>query len=78
MERFNRHLGAGGLLGDGVRLLRFGRGVDNRRLREEVGFEPHYDAVGAVRDLAAKLRGRSLGPNLHLGTLAGRLTGVGS
>ena len=77
MERLGRRIGAGGLLGDGVRLLRYGRGVDNRRLREEVGFEPRYDAVAAVRDLAAKTRGRRLGPELHPGALAGRLTGVG-
>ena len=44
------------LLGDGVRLLRYGRGVDNRRLREEIGYEPRYDAVAAVRDLAARGR----------------------
>jgi hypothetical protein len=29
MERLAGRLGAGGLLGDGVRLLRYGRGVDN-------------------------------------------------
>ena len=45
-----------------MRLLRYGRGVDNRRLREEVGYEPRYDAVGAVRDFAAKTGGRRLGP----------------
>ena len=43
-----------------MRLLRYGRGVDNRRLREEVGFEPRFDAAGAVRDFAAKQQGRRL------------------
>ena len=57
-----RRLGAGPLYGDGVRLLRFGRGVDNRRLREEIGYEPRFDAEGAVRDFAAKTRGRRIGP----------------
>jgi UDP-glucose 4-epimerase len=78
MDRFNRRLGAGPLLGDGLRLLRYGRGVDNRRLREEVGYEPRHDAVAAVRDLAAKTEGRRIGPPLQVGALAGRLTGIGS
>ena len=77
MERLAGRLGAGGLLGDGVRLLRYGRGVDNRRLVEDVGFEPRYDAVAAVRDLATKTRGRRTAPDLHPGSLAGRLAGVG-
>lgn len=74
--RINKGLRAGGLVDDGTRLLRFGRGVDNRRLREEVGFEPAYDAVGAVLDLARKSAGRRIGPSLHVGELAGRLTGI--
>src|SRR6266511_3407760 len=49
LARLGRQLGAGPLYGDGVRLLRFGRGVDNRRLRTGVGYEPRFDAVGAVR-----------------------------
>jgi UDP-glucose 4-epimerase len=73
--RLNRRLGAGGLLDDGVRLLRYGRGVDNGRLRTEVGFEPRYDAVAAVRDFARRARGRRIGPDLHPGALAARLTG---
>lgn len=77
IERLNRRLGAGGLVGDGVRLLRFGRGVDNRRLREEIGYEPRYDAAGAVRDLAEKSTGLGIVPSLHPGALAGRLLGVG-
>jgi UDP-glucose 4-epimerase len=77
IEQLNRRwLGAGGLLGDGIRFLRYGRGVDNRRLREEIGFEPRYDADAAVRDLAAKSRRTRLGPDLHPGTLAARLTGI--
>src|SRR5919197_954756 len=34
LGRLGRRLGAGALYGDGVRFLRFGRGIDNRRLRE--------------------------------------------
>jgi hypothetical protein len=59
-----------------VRLLRFGRGVDNRRLREELGYQPRFDAVEAVRDFAAKSNGRRVGPALHPGSLAERLVGA--
>jgi UDP-glucose 4-epimerase len=76
MERLGRRLGAGTLYGDGVRLLRFGRGLDNRRLREELGYEPRFDATEAVRDLAGKLAGRRIGPEFHPGALAGRLIGA--
>jgi UDP-glucose 4-epimerase len=76
--RVNDRLRAGGLVADGTRLLRYGRGVDNTRLREEIGFRPSYDAVGAIRDLARKSEGRRIGPNLHIGSLAGRLTGIGA
>jgi UDP-glucose 4-epimerase len=77
VERLNRQLGAGGLLGDGVRLLRFGRGVDNRRLVEEIGYLPRHDAAGAIRDLAAKAVGRRTGPSLHPGALAARVARIG-
>ena len=77
LERFGRRLGAAGLLGDAVRLLRYGRGIDNRRLRAELGYEPRYDAVAAIRDLARKDGGRSVSPDLSAGALAGRLTGMG-
>ncbi len=40
IRRLGGRLGAGALLGDAVRLLRYGRGVDNTRLREELGYEP--------------------------------------
>jgi UDP-glucose 4-epimerase len=76
LERLGRYLGAGPLYGDGVRLLRFGRGVDNRRLRRVVGYEPQFDAVAAVRDFAAKSIGRRVGPSLHPGDLVGRLAGI--
>lgn len=77
LGRLGLQLGAGPLVGDAVRLLRFGRGVTNRRLREEVGFEPRYDAEAAVRDFAAKVAGRRLVPHLDLTGLAARLGGVG-
>jgi len=74
LERLGRRLGAGPLYGDGVRMLRFGRGVDNERLRTEVGYEPRFDAEGTVRDFAAKSTGRRVGPSLHPGDLAARLS----
>jgi UDP-glucose 4-epimerase len=76
MERVGRRLGVGTLLGDAVRMLRYGRGVDNRRLRSDVGYEPRFDAVDAVRDFAAKTEGIRIGPSLHAGDIAGRLAGV--
>ncbi len=73
LARLGSRLGAGPLYGDGVRLLRFGRGVDNRRLRTEIGYQPRYDAEAAARDFASKLRGRRVGPPLHPGDLLGGL-----
>ncbi len=75
LERLGRGLGAGPLVGDAVRLLRFGRGVDNRRMRRELGFEPTRDAVETIRELMRTLDGRRVGPPLHLGALLGRLAG---
>jgi UDP-glucose 4-epimerase len=77
LARMGQGLGTGPLLDDAVRLLRFGRGVDNRRLRQEVGYEPRFTAEGAVRDFIAKTGGRRIGPRLHPGSLAGRLAGMG-
>src|SRR3954465_5278454 len=47
------------------RLLRYGRAVDTRRLVEEVGFTPRYDAAEAVRDYADKQGGRRLAPSMR-------------
>jgi UDP-glucose 4-epimerase len=60
LGQLGRRLGVGGAYSDGVRLLRYGRGVSNRRLLEEVGYEPAFDAAGAVRDFAAKQHGKRL------------------
>ena len=76
LARLGSQLGAGPLYGDGVRFLRFGRGVDNRRLRSEVGYQPRFDAEAAVRDFAAKLGGRRVGPSLHPGDVLGKLAEV--
>jgi UDP-glucose 4-epimerase len=73
LARLGRQLGVGGLYGDAVRFLRYGRGVDNRRLREDLGYEPRFDAEGTIRDFAAETRSRRLGPTLHPGALADRL-----
>ena len=73
--RLGRRLGAGDVYNDGVRLLRYGRGVDNRRLREEVGYRPRFDAAAAVRDFAERSRGRRALPVPDPGVLLGRLAG---
>lgn len=76
LERLGRRLGAGPLYGDGVRMLRFGRGVDNERLRSEIGYEPRFDAEATIKDFAAKSAGRRVAPSLHPGDLAERLSGA--
>jgi len=76
MARLGERLGAGSLYGDAVRLLRYGRGVDNTRLRVDLGYEPRYDAVGAVRDFAAADRGLRLVPTPAIGAMLGRIGGT--
>ncbi len=73
LARMGKRIGAGEVYNDGLRLLRYGRGLDNRKLREEVGFEPRFDAAGAVRDFAQKTKGRSVAPIPTAGSLLGRL-----
>lgn len=71
LGRVGRSLGSADLYNDGLRLLRYGRGVDNTRLKRDVGFTPRYDAEAAVRDWIAKSAvGRRLVPSLHPGHLA--------
>jgi UDP-glucose 4-epimerase len=73
LSQLGRRLGAADLYNDGIRLLRYGRGCDNRRLKEEVGYVPRFDAEGAVRDFVAKSgASRRLVPSLHPGHLVGR------
>ncbi|MGH3992868.1 MAG: NAD-dependent epimerase/dehydratase family protein, partial [Pseudonocardiaceae bacterium] len=62
LTQLGRQLKMGGTYDDGVRLLRYGRGVDNARLREEVGYEPRFDALGAVRDFAGQAASRRIVP----------------
>jgi UDP-glucose 4-epimerase len=75
LSRLGDRLGIGSLYGDAVRLLRYGRGVDNRRLREDLGFEPRYDAVATVRDFARTAGGFRLAPAPGLGAALSRLVG---
>ncbi|MDX6637140.1 MAG: UDP-glucose 4-epimerase [Solirubrobacterales bacterium] len=77
LARLGRQLGTGALYGDAVRMLRYGRGVDTRRLREEVGFVPRFDAEATIRDFAAQTASLRIAPPLHLGSIAGRVLGVG-
>jgi UDP-glucose 4-epimerase len=76
MQRLGARLGAGALLGDGIRLLRYGRGVATRRLRDEIGFDARFDAVEAIRDVAREATARRIGPDLHPGALARRAIGA--
>lgn len=62
LTQLGRQLKMGGTYDDGVRLLRYGRGVDNARLRTEVGYEPSFDAIGAVRDFVGKAGARRIVP----------------
>jgi UDP-glucose 4-epimerase len=74
LSRFGRRaLGAGEVYNDAVRLLRYGRGVDNARLRTELGYVPRYDAVAAAKDFAEKTKGRSVAPLPGLSTIAARV-----
>lgn len=66
-------LGAADLHADGIRLLRYGRGCDNRRLREEVGFTPRFTAEGAIQDFVAKAAGKRLVPSPHVGAMMKRI-----
>ncbi|MGI9019943.1 MAG: NAD-dependent epimerase/dehydratase family protein [Solirubrobacterales bacterium] len=75
LARLGERLGVGRLWGDGVRLLRYGRGVDNSRLLQDIPFEPAFDAEGAVRDFAAGVRAHKVGPAFHPGALIDRLAG---
>ncbi len=76
MARLGDRLGAGSLYGDAVRLLRYGRGVDNARLRTELGYEPRFDAVAAIRDFAAADRGLRLVPSIGVGSVHDRIAGT--
>lgn len=77
LDRLGGSLGAGPLVGDAARLLRFGRGVDNGRMLRELGFKPRLDALGAVRELAARMDARRVVPPLHPGSWLGRAAGWG-
>jgi len=57
LKRLGDMLGSGALSDDGRLMLRYGRGCDNRRLREEVGYQLAFDAEGAARDFASKESG---------------------
>jgi UDP-glucose 4-epimerase len=51
-----RRLGLGAYSDDFRRLLRYGRAVDIRRLEEEVGHQPQYSTLAAVREWVARGR----------------------
>ncbi|MGA7396169.1 MAG: NAD-dependent epimerase/dehydratase family protein [Solirubrobacterales bacterium] len=69
LKRLGDMLGSGAMSDDGRLILRYGRGCDNRRLREEVGYELAFDAEGAARDFATKESGiQALFPAPHPGS----------
>ena len=73
LGQLGRQLGAADLYNDGIRLLRYGRGCDNRRLIDDVGYVPRYSAEAAVRDFVAKTGAtRRLFPSPHPAAAAGR------
>lgn len=76
LARLTGALGAGPLYGDGVRLLRYGRGVDNSRMRNDLGYEPKFDATGAIRDLGRASAGMRLAPAPGLGPILDRIAGT--
>ena len=45
-------------------------------MREELGFQPAYDAVGAVRDIARTQSGLSLAPSPRVASVLERLAGA--
>lgn len=68
-------LGVGPLRDDAVRLLRFGRGVDNTRLKRDLRFIPKFDAVGSIRDFGRRSSALGLVPIPSPGGVLGRLAG---
>ncbi|MBK5232719.1 MAG: NAD-dependent epimerase/dehydratase family protein [Thermoleophilia bacterium] len=69
LKRLGSMLGSGDMEDDGQLLLRYGRGCDNRRLREDVGYELAFDAEGAARDFATKKSGvQAIFPAPHPGS----------
>lgn len=68
-RRVGSYLGSADLYRDGELLLRYGRGCDNRRLREEVGYELAFDSEGTARDFARTSKGiQALFPSPHPGS----------
>lgn len=68
-RRIGNHLGSADLYRDGELLLRYGRGCDNRRLREEIGYDLAFDSEGTARDFARTAHGlQALFPSPHPGS----------
>jgi UDP-glucose 4-epimerase len=68
-RRVGGYLGSADLYRDGELLLKYGRGCDNHRLREEVGYELAFDSEGAARDFARSSGGLpALFPSPHPGS----------
>ncbi len=74
-RRVGDFLGSADLYRDGELLFRYGRGCDNRRLREEVGYELAFDSEGTARDFArGTQRIQALFPAPHPGSPVRRVS----
>ena len=74
-RRIGEFLGSADLYQDGELLLRHGRGCDNTRLREEIGYELSFDSEGTARDFARTANGVNvLLPAPHPGSPVRRVT----
>lgn len=69
--------GFGNSLDDAGRMLRYGRGLDNRRLRTELNFRPRFDATGAIREFGRRSAGIGLAPPPGVYELLRAIGGVG-
>lgn len=68
-RRIGNHVGSADLYRDGELLLRYGRGCDNHRLREEVGYDLAFDSEGTARDFARGPAGlQAMIPSPHPGS----------
>jgi len=65
----HRKAGAPHILGKRVEAIQ-------ARLRTELGYEPRFDAVAAIRDFAAADRGLRLVPAIGVGSVLDRIAGA--
>ena len=64
---FAKRLGLADFSPDQMSFLAFGRGLDTRRMRTVLGFEPRYTSQGAFQDFGAQRRAGRAGRGDHRG-----------